>query len=274
VPAGLALIFDFDGTLYVGDLPILAYARHCAEQLTDQSATDLIDGIRFFLEGKSAGNRRIDLSDAEDGYQAVEVLASALGLTDPQVRQAYRLARADLAASAFALEAPEGLVALLDQLRGADQRHGVHIAVVTNAAALGVGEVLAAIELAGLIDEVIIDAGKPAGMPDIIAATLRRIDAVDTPDRLMVVGDRWADDLADAHRARAVTAMVDRFSRGDGEPALRAADLVGLIPGIRQWAQERGAQERGPQEPSAPDVVATDLVATDLVATEAGHDPA
>src|SRR4051794_13310287 len=59
VSPALALMFGFDGTLYVGDLPVLAYARHCAEQLPAAQATALIDGIRFFLEGKSIGESSV-----------------------------------------------------------------------------------------------------------------------------------------------------------------------------------------------------------------------
>ena len=106
----------------------------------------------------------------------------------------------------------------------------VHVMVVTNAPATGVAEVLSAIGLAGQIDDVITDAGKPDTMPDIIDESLRRIGAVGEPDRLMVIGDRWGADLADASRVGAVTGMIDRFGRADGSPTVRAPDLAGLDP--------------------------------------------
>ena len=230
----LALLFDFDGTLYVGDLPILAYARHAAELLPDDAATDLIDGVRFFLEGKSASGRTVDLTNAEDGYMSVEALARAAGLSSDHLDGAYRLARQDLAGSAFALEAPEGLPELLADLADA------YVMVVTNADLTGVAEVLTAIEVAGHIDQIVTDAGKPSSMPGHVTSALTRIDALDAPDRLMVVGDRWTTDLADAFAAGARTALVDRFRRGDGTPHLRGANLAELIPAIRSWADELG----------------------------------
>ncbi len=232
VPVRLALLFDFDGTLYVGDLPTLAYARHCADQLPPAAATDLIDGIRFFLEGKSIADRRVDLGAAEDGRQAVEILAAAAGLTPDQVAAAYRRSRTDLAASAFVLDPPEGLAELLTELVG------VHIMIVTNAHRVGVAEVLAAIGLIAYIDEVVTDAGKPDSMPGIVRSTLARIDSAAEPRRLMVVGDRWSADLADASRIGATTALIDRFRRGDGQPTVRATGLAGLIPAIRDWADQ------------------------------------
>ncbi len=232
-------MFDFDGTIYVGDLPVLAYARHSADQLGEAAATDLIDGIRFFLEGRSVRDAdaglRVDLGVAQDGFQAVEILADNMGLTDRQIGTAYRQARLDLGRTAFALDPPEGLIELLTELAG------VHVMVVTNADSAGVTEVLTAIGLAGHIDDVITDAGKPGSMPRIIADTLRRIGAVDAPTRLMAIGDRWTEDLAEAHLAGACTALVDRFGRGDGTPTARAADLAGLLPAIQRWAGARRA---------------------------------
>jgi FMN phosphatase YigB (HAD superfamily) len=231
----LALLFDFDGTLYVGDLPILAYARHASDLLPDEAATDLIDGIRFFLEGKSVSGRTVDLSGAQDGYMGVEMLARAAGLTTEHLDGAYHLARQDLAGSAFALEAPKGLPELLADLADA------YVMVVTNADLTGVAEVLTAIEVAGHIDEIVTGAGKPKSMPGHVEDALRRIGAIGDPGRLMVVGDRWTNDLADAFAAGARTALVDRFHRGDGTPHLRGSSLADLIPGIRRWAEELGA---------------------------------
>ena len=231
----LALIFDFDGTLYVGDLPVLAYARHAAQLLPDDAATDLIDGIRYFLEGRAVNAPTVDLNEADDAHHAVELLAAAAGLTEDQLSGAYRRARADLAGSAFALDAPDGLVELLDELQDA------HVMVVTNADLTGVAEVLTAIGLAGHIDEIVTDAGKPASMPAIIDRTLELIGAAVEPHRLLVVGDRWTADLADAHRVGALTALVDRFRRGAGEPSIRAGSLGEMVPQIRAWAAGHGA---------------------------------
>lgn len=230
----LALLFDFDGTLYVGDLPILAYARHAAELLPDDAATDLIDGIRFFLEGKSMSGRGADLSAAQDGHAGVEMLARAAGLSSESLDGAYRLARQDLARSAFALDVPEGLPELLNDL------HDVYVLVITNTDLTGVAEVLTAIEIAGHIDQIITDADKPSTMSGHVADALAHIGATDAPHRLMVVGDHWTNDLSDAFAAGSQTALVDRFHRGDGTPHLRAASLAELVPGIRQWAERLG----------------------------------
>jgi FMN phosphatase YigB (HAD superfamily) len=229
--ADIALLFDFDGTLYVGDLPILSHARHCADQLSVADAITLIDNLRLFLEGKSVGDRFVDLTTARDGLEAVEILGAAAGLSIEQIGDAYRSSRRDLAASAFAMDAPAGLLELLTELPGA------YVLVVTNADPTGVQDVIDSIELAPYVDQLITAAGKPDSMPAVIGAALQRIAAPGRPERLMVVGDRWDTDLTDAHRLGAATALVDRFGRGEGTPTLRAADLAGLVPGIRDWAE-------------------------------------
>ena len=229
------LLFDFDGTLYTGDLPVLAYARHVTDFLDHAAATSVIDGIREFLEGKhsdSAVRLLADVSAAADGYQAVELLAAAAGLDPHQVHLAYRAARAGLAASAFALDPVPGLVELLAEFSGR-----AYVVVVTNADPDGIAEVLVTLGLAELIDEVITDAGKPAAMPDLVRRLLARTGG--RPDRLLAVGDRWATDLAAAHAAGCATALVDRFGRGDGDPTWRADATEALVPVIRSWAQHR-----------------------------------
>lgn len=237
-PAEILLLFAFDGTLYVGDLPILAFARHCSDQLSIAAATDLVDNIRFFLEGKSYGDRIVDLSAAADGFQAVEILAVAAGLSQSQIEDARRAGRRDLARSAFALDAPEGLIGLFRDLPAA------RVVVVTDADPTGVHEVLEATGVSSYIHQVITGAGVPDSTSGIIKAALDTIGRGVDSDRMMVVGNRWADALAAAHHLGTATAMVDRFGRGDGTPTLRADTLGDLVPGLRDWALSHRPRQR------------------------------
>ena len=228
----LALILDFDGTLYVGDLPILAYARHVSAFLDEDGQTAFIDGLRGFLEGKRTGRSTVNLENAEDGFHAVELLAAAAGLTPHQVHLGYEASRADVARSAFALDVPDGLVDVLTEL------HEVAlIRLVTNASPTGIAEVLDVLGLAAFIDDVVTEAGKPAGMPDIVCDTLRRVGSENACDRLLAVGDRWTTDLAEVHRIGGATAYIDRYGRADGQPTWRATSLAELLPNISGWAR-------------------------------------
>ena len=220
-----ALLFDFDGTLYVGDLPVHAYARRVAERLDGAAGVGVVAGMRRFLEDRSVpGDPGTDLTAAQDGYQAVELLAVAAGADADMLSAAYRQSRHDLAASAFAVDAPDGLVDLLTGLHGQ-----VRSVVVSNADPAGMAEVLAGTGLAPLLDEVILDAGKPDCWPPLIE---RYADLVGGADRLLAVGDRWSGDLAPIAAAGGWTGLIDRFGRGDGSPDARAADLTALLPAI------------------------------------------
>ena len=79
----------------------------------------MIAGMRGFLEGKPdlipAG---IDLSGAEDGYQAVELLGRSAGLSPETIAAGHLASRADLAASAWAVDESDGLADLIAAIDG------------------------------------------------------------------------------------------------------------------------------------------------------------
>lgn len=229
-PIELVAIFDFDGTMYTGDLPIQAFARHLAERLPEPAGRSLIAGMRNFLEqGEFPGAPAVDLSAAQDGYEAVEILGTALGLTDGELSNAYRASRRDLAAAAFAVDAAPGLSELLTEWQPR-----AHIAVVTNADREGVAEVLESTGLAALIHETVIDAGKPAGLRSVIDRTLPMVNG--DASRIVAVGDRWHGDLEPLHLRGGRTALIDRFERRLGSPDFTGPDLAAIIPSLREWA--------------------------------------
>lgn len=225
----LALMLDFDGTVYTGDLPVQAYARRLAEQLPDPARTGLIAGMRRFLEGRHVpGDPGTDLSMAEDGYQAVELLAIAAGLDAGQLSVGYRASRLDLAGSVFALDPVDGLAELLRELGSR-----AVVVLVSNADVTGVHEVLDAVGLTPWLDEVVVDAGKPGCWPDLLS---RVVEEVGSAERIMAVGDRWSSDLAPVSAVGGWTALIDRFGRADGAPDVAGPDLEGLLPRIREQA--------------------------------------
>lgn len=232
-----ALLLDFDGTAYTGDLPYLAYARHVCDHLEPTAAAGLIRQIRSYLETTRPSDRAqlpAGLQRAEDGYQAVAELAVAAGVGVDQRRQAYLRSRQDLAHSAFAVDAAEGLVELLAELG-----ERMYVLLATNAPAVGVAEVLAGTGLAPYVDRVVVDAGKPGGTAGLVRDLVNLLGPGQGPlsGRLVAAGDRWGADLADADRAGGRTAYVDRFHRGDGGPSWRATDLASMLPMIRKWCR-------------------------------------
>jgi len=223
-----AALIRLDGVVHTSDLPVQSFARHLTEQLPADLVRPLIAGMRGFLENKPeltpAGT---DFADAEDGYQAVERLGRAAGLTTAQIAAARLESRVDLAASAWAVDASDGLDALLDGM-GTECLVGVFAEPADPAAAA----VLEALELGGRFTL------PPASLPDAITRLLgiSELSAPDRPDRILVVGTRWVGELDAAAAAGCVTAMVDRDRRGRGSPRWRAIDLPGLTEQIRSWA--------------------------------------
>jgi FMN phosphatase YigB (HAD superfamily) len=215
------VVWDFDGTVCLGDDPVRAYASAAGARLDEAAAADLDSRLTAWLAGGTA-------DEAIDGYALVASIASGHGLDASALSAAYRRSREALHDGRIVVQAPEGLAALL-AARPAD----VRCALVTNAPVDGIGPVLERIGLANAFDVLVGDAGKPAGMP---ARLQRLLDRFAVPaDALLSVGDIWVNDLEPVAALGGTTALVDRFGRGGGSPDLRAASLRELYPDLAAW---------------------------------------
>ena len=227
----VAILLDFDGTAYAGDLGVQAYARRVAELLDPASATLVIGAMRSFLEGRPApAGVPAAFTTAEDGYEVVHALSEAAGVTDTERRAAYARSREDVIRSAFALDEQPGLAEWLDGLDAADR-----VWLVTNAPDAGIVEVLDAVGLTAHVDRIISSAGKPEGLR---AIAREAVELVGDPRRVLGVGDRWAADLAAVHDGGGRTAHIDRFGRGLGTPTWRAPELAPMLPALVRWSQD------------------------------------
>lgn len=225
----LVVLLALDGVVHVSDLPVQAFARHITEQLAPDQVRPIIAGMRGFLECKTelipAG---IDLTDAEDGYQAVQILARTAGLVDSGIAAARRASRVDLAASAWAVDPADGLDELLALLAG---RATVVVQVEPGDPA--VSPLLDAIDLAG--EPSLVESDTGAAVRNLLAGG--SVDPAD-PRRLLAIGARWRGDLEAAAAAGCTTALVDRFNRGAGRPTWRATGLADFLDPIRTWLEQ------------------------------------
>lgn len=205
------LLFDFDGTIALGDGPVLAYAQHVASVLAE--GDDFVDRIRAALNGAD--------EEALDGYDAVRRAAERRGASIEQLSAAYLASRAQLATDAAPISAPEGLAAFLEN---ADALR----ILVTNAPAIRMEEALEVLGLSGLFDRIIAGAGKPAGLKLVL-------EDLPADARVLSIGDIWHNDLAPAHAAGHATALVGAFPAPDATPTYCAAEFSTLIPQLENW---------------------------------------
>ena len=222
---GRTLVFDFDGTVSLGDGPVLRYAHHVAETLLGGAAR-----TRFAAD-VTAGLADVGRPDgAVDGYALVQRLAARHDVPERLLSAAFLASRAELAGPHAPVIAPAGLGCFLRGLQGRATR-----VLVTNSPAVRIPEALAALGVAGAFDEVVTGAGKPAGM----GAVLDRLDpgpAAGAPAaRLLSVGDLWVNDLEPAHARGFSTALVGPGASADDRPTFRAATVAGLYGDIRAW---------------------------------------
>ncbi|WP_345751082.1 HAD family hydrolase [Microbacterium rhizophilus] len=215
-------IFDFDGTVCIGDGPALVYAQRIAE--AHPSLADLPDRLARW----SAGEALAGFEGASDGYLAVQAAASAAGVGRDVTDAAFRYARARLAAEGLGVTTPPAFPGLASDLRAA----GIAVVLVTNAPGDGLDRILSLLGIAASFDEVIADARKPGGLDGVLDLLPHPV----THARVLSVGDIWVNDLAVPRDRGAATALIDPFGRGGGEPDARGSSLDALAPWIRSWA--------------------------------------
>nr|WP_296777473.1 haloacid dehalogenase-like hydrolase [Rhodococcus sp. (in: high G+C Gram-positive bacteria)] len=213
------LLLDFDGTVCLGEAPVLAYADAVAARMLGADGDDLRRRLGAFLAGGTG-------EDFVDGYAAVAAYSAGRVSAEDQAA-AYLASRRLLAAGDLHVWAPPGFADFLAGLSA-----GVRTVLVTNAPRIGITETLAALGLGSSIDEVITDAAKPGGMESILDELL-----ADVPARsLMSIGDIWRNDLEIPHRRGCVTALIDHNRTGDDRPTLLAEHFEDLYPIVREWS--------------------------------------
>ena len=262
------LLLDFDGTLCLGEEPVLAYAgevdsalnvrglpgpggRSVTEVVAQALARDvlLVPEIEFDGAGTPLATEPMPAPAAgtesapahpsswplQDGYQLVQLLAVQSGLTHGETGDAFVRSRRTLLAGGLEntdLHAPDRAGLLFEQLRGG----GVVVVLLTNAPAESFGTWLSALGLAKSFDAVINSAQKPAGMPQALQRARQVVAPPVREDQVLAVGDIWANDLAHPDQVGGSTILIDRFGTDLGSPTYRVPDFAAAVPLIRRWA--------------------------------------
>lgn len=208
-------VFDFDGTVCLGDSPALAYAREVEEI---SGAGGIVDALSAFLADPRAEPR---YASCDDPYDVVGIAAWSQGVSDADRSAAYLRSRATPAQ--LEVHTPAGLHDFLDELRSS-------VVLVTNAPAQGLDELLEKLGLGGRFSEIVSSADKPAGMTRYVAPHL----AAGRP--VISIGDKWANDLAPVAALGGSTALVDSYGLELPRPAdYTARTLPELYAALLAW---------------------------------------
>lgn len=217
-----SIVFDFDGTLAVGNGPVLAYARAVAPSAAPGFVDRVSDELKAFDTGRSA---------YRDGYHVVAELAERDGVSSGTMNQAYQASREVLGTPDAPVDAPAGLAELIDGLSRYAELH-----VATNAPRAGVEQVLESWGVRGYFAQVHVNVGKPAGLYPIIEDALRG-------GPVLAVGDIVEFDLQPAIDLGADTALVGASAATSKAPVtMRGASLTALRDELVRWAQQPPSQ--------------------------------
>jgi len=218
-----SLVFDFDGTVAVGNGAVLAYAREAARHAGPEFLELVEHTVAAFDEG---ADRRF-----RDGYDIVGTLAAEAGIEAAILQEAYLASRAALGASGATVDIAPGLPELLEALPDSTR-----VVLATNAPALGVEALLEGWGVRRHFDELRYDSGKPAGLAPIIRDALGH-------GPVLSIGDIVENDLAPAAALGADTALVGATAADSAaDVTMRAATLAELAPQILAWARRADAQ--------------------------------
>lgn len=242
------VVFDFDGTLCLGDDPVLTYARLVDDAIAARGLPDVAvrDAVQRGLDAGNLNVPEIRLDDdgypadiagktdmalwpLQDGYQLVQLLGLQAGLDATETHAAFRASRTQLLTGGLAstdVHAPEGAVEVLQQLR----EHAA-LVLITNSPAENFDAWLTQLGLQNQFDLIINSAKKPTGMP---AAVQQARTSLDTQHEIPMsavvsIGDIWGNDLAYVHEQGGHTILIDRFSTGLGTPYHRVADAASAL---------------------------------------------
>jgi FMN phosphatase YigB (HAD superfamily) len=222
------VVFDFDGTVSLGDGPVRSYARFIAGSLpADQGRLFLASFETDLVTPRSGAGATAPI----DGYDLVRLLAEGYDVPASVRTSAYRSSRLELATEGAPVIAPTGLAQFL-----AAARPRAHLVLATNAPSIRIDEALAALGLTGAFDAVHTSTGKPAGFAPLLDDLLKTLPAgTDAAAGLLSIGDVWVNDLAPAHGRGASTALVGGPSPAGATPTFRAAHLHELYPALQEW---------------------------------------
>jgi FMN phosphatase YigB (HAD superfamily) len=220
------LLFDYDGTVRLGSEHATHYARLVASHLDAVDERAFLAAHAAFVAGKPTTASTFDAYDADN---AVRRLAGEYGVDEAIRHDAYVETRKRMAAGKFDIWAPKGFQEFIWSLP-----RGVEVALVTNAPAAGLEATLERLELDGLFDHVIGDAGKPEGLDSIIDELLEERSAAS----LLSIGDIPRNDLVPAADRGCATAYIDHYGRPWPRATASAASLEELYPFIHRWVTE------------------------------------
>ncbi|WP_010204237.1 HAD family hydrolase [Salinibacterium sp. PAMC 21357] len=225
-PRTRTLVFDFDGTVALGNGPIIAYARAIASDLTPRASEKFLRDVDIALLREPGHS----FSDAADGYELVRLVSETLPLAPDAHNAAYLASRQLLATDSAPVAAPEGLA---DFLKAA--REHATIILATNAPDIRIAETLDTLGISEYFDHVYTGLGKPAGLEAVL-------DEWMPSGPLLSIGDIWANDLEPAFRRGAATAFLSDIPHPHAD--FTAATLGELYEAFNSWLHGTHREEQ------------------------------
>lgn len=180
------VVFDFDGTLCLGDGPVRSYARHAYANLAPKPRYEAEKVLDDYLDD-SLPAQTLNTYGWQDGYDVVAYFCRD-HMAPSQLQNAYLASRTDLARGFTTSHIPSGMKDFLRKLGAL----GCRRILLSNSPIIGLRETLERFALTDDFDAIVPDASKPSQWPSHLQAFTKQ----SASEHLLSIGDYWSNDIA------------------------------------------------------------------------------
>ncbi|MCH4209364.1 HAD family hydrolase [Bifidobacterium sp.] len=179
------VVFDFDGTLCLGDGPVWSYAEHAYANLEPELRHEAEAALDGYLAGTMPAQTR-ETHGWQDGYDVVASFCRDR-MAPQRLQEAYLASRAELAAGSASVHMPDGMKDFLRRLGVL----GCKRILLSNSPITGLRETLERFGVTDDIDTVVPNGGKPSQWPQHLADFTEAAGS----GHLLSIGDYWTNDI-------------------------------------------------------------------------------
>ncbi|MCI1219770.1 MAG: haloacid dehalogenase-like hydrolase [Bifidobacterium sp.] len=225
------VVFDFDGTLCLGDGPVWSYAEHAYSYLESAVRHKAETALDEYLAGTTPMQTR-EAHHWQDGYDVVASFCR--DRVDPRrLQEAYLASRADLASGSATVSMPAGMKDFLRELGAL----GCRRILLSNSPIIGLRETLARFAVTNDFDAVVPDGGKPSQWPRHLSDFTAQAES----RHLLSIGDYWTNDIEPVLTAGYEVAYIhdSEPSGTHAQPTYQARELPqmynAILHGCAEW---------------------------------------
>ncbi len=218
------VVFDFDGTIMVGDQPYLRCAEIISKKMTVKDADDFLSTV------KAALNHSISFP-GEDGWSMLASLSKRYA-KESIFTEAFHETRKEMLSSEEMTYVPVSVKVLLTEIKP----YSI-LALASNSPAKYVEPVLERYSLHSFFKYILPGAGKPAGLRQLVM-NIANLEKLDGAYEVLSIGDHYVNDILPAVESGWDGAFVNPFGLDRRLSTISGESIATLSQWILNWVKK------------------------------------